>query len=197
MEAFLLAASPRMEGNSAFAAHLFAEAAREEVTFLHKKNVSPCIACDYCVKHPGICSIQDDAPALLRTMRTVPLSVIFSPIYMYHVPAQLKALLDRGQMWYHAPEISSISAVPQSVPSSHATTPRLGLVLHGGRPRGEKLFEGALRSMRIFGQATGLTLLKPLCLYGLDEKDALSRNQGAQEQIRAYALGLLKQTEGA
>ncbi len=186
MEPFLLAASPRLEGNSAFAARLFAEQAGREVTFLQKAKVSPCIACDYCMANPGTCSIQDDAPALLHTMRSASLSVIFSPIYMYHVPAQLKALLDRGQMWYHA-----------STALSAEQTPRLALVLLGGRPRGEKLFEGALRSIRIFGQATGLTMLEPLCLYGLDEKDALARNLYAQEQIRAYALGLFKQTEGA
>ncbi len=185
MEIFLLAASPRVGGNSDYAAHFFAELAGGKVLFLREQKVSPCIACDYCRQYPGACSIQDDAPNLLQSMRKGNLTVIFSPIYMYHVPAGLKALLDRGQMWYYA------EPAEKARPNS-----RLAVVFLGGRPRGEKLFEGAARTMRVFGQVTGLKVEEPLCLYGVDTKNDLARNKNAQKSLHAYALHLTKQSPG-
>ena len=63
-------------------------------------------------------------------------------------------------------------------------------VLLGARPRGEKLFEGAERTLRYMALAAGLEWLEPLRLYGLDEVGALAGNREAVERLRAYAAAL-------
>lgn len=189
----VLSCSPRKDGNSNEAARLIGEeftAQRPNVPFVVRSLsdfiIRPCIACDFCASHPGRCSMegQDEVNLLLSALCSpnpgLPVNVIVSPIHFYHLPARLKALLDRSQYSWHLP--------PQEKPGRDA---KLAVVLPAARRQGARLFEGALLTLRYLASALGLELVDPLTLYGLDAPDALSRDAEAQARVREYARSLI------
>lgn len=179
---FLAACSPRHGGNSDFAASLLRSClpGAGPVRRIADEKVRPCISCGYCAAHPGECSLDgphDGARALFQAMCQAPLSVIVSPVYFYHLPAQAKAWVDRSQRFW---------ACAEKPGRGHAVT----AVLFGARLRGEKLFEGAERTLRYMALALGLEWVEPLRLYGLDGPGDLAAEKEACERIRAYAAEL-------
>lgn len=179
---FLASCSPRRGGNSDVAVSLLHEtiAAPCTVRRVADQHVRPCISCAYCDRHPGSCSLDgpgDGARELFQLMCSSALTVLVSPIYFYHVPAQAKAWIDRAQCFWKCGDKPG---------GGRAVT----AVLLGARPRGEKLFEGAERTLRYMALAVGLEWLEPLRLYGLDEVGALASNREAVERLRAYAAAL-------
>ena len=189
----VLSCSPRKAGNSDSAAELVGGefAARRpglslSVRRLSDIDIRACTACDYCAAHPGRCSMAglDENNRLLSALCApspeLPVSVIVSPIHFYHLPARLKALLDRSQYSWHLP--------PGEKPGRDA---KLAVVLLAARRRGARLFEGSLLTLRYVASALGLELVEPLTLYGLDAPDALSRDGEAQARVREYARSLV------
>ena len=186
----VLSCSPRKAGNSDSAAELVGRefAARRpglslSVRRLSDIDIRACTACDYCAAHPGRCSMAglDETNRLLcAPSPELPVSVIVSPIHFYHLPARLKALLDRSQYSWHLP--------PGEKPGRDA---KLAVVLLAARRRGARLFEGSLLTLRYVASALGLELVEPLTLYGLDAPDALSRDGEAQARVREYARSLV------
>ena len=104
---------------------------------------------------------------------------LVSPIYFYPLPAQAKALVDRAQAFWHLS--------PDRKPGGGR---RLGVVLLGARPRGDKLFSGALLTVRYMAEALGLTAAEPLLLYGLDGADALRSRPDLGERVTEYGRAL-------
>ena len=189
----VLSCSPRKAGISDSASELVGGefAARRpglslSVRRLSDIDIRACTACDYCAAHPGRCSMAglDETNRLLSALCApspeLPVSVIVSPIHFYHLPARLKALLDRSQYSWHLP--------PGEKPGRDA---KLAVVLLAARRRGARLFEGSLLTLRYVASALGLELVEPLTLYGLDAPDALSRDGEAQARVREYARSLV------
>lgn len=100
MKILVVTGSPRKGGNTEIMAETFAEAARERghevpVWKLSEKKVEPCLGCEYCVSHGGVCVQQDDMNEILKDVRTTDMLVIASPIYWFDVSAQTKCFIDR------------------------------------------------------------------------------------------------------
>ena len=68
--------------------------ANTEVIEICSLNMQFCIGCQVCCAE-GHCVHDDDVPALLDTMARADGVVLGSPVYMYGVSAQLKAVIDR------------------------------------------------------------------------------------------------------
>lgn len=181
---FIAACSPRRGGNSDHAAALLGEAWGLSAPFARVADapVHPCISCGHCASHPGCCALDsaggDAASAFFASMFEARLTVLVSPVYFYHIPAQAKAWVDRSQRWW---------AVDGPLPGAGRAMTAL---LIGARPRGEKLFEGADRTLRYMARALGMDWLPPLHLYGLEGPDDLARDAEKQAQIRGWAEGL-------
>ena len=175
---FLVSCSPRA-GNSDFAVHELRQALPGPclVRRLADAGVRPCVSCGYCDAHPGQCTLdgpQDGTAEMFQTMCRASLSIIVSPVYFYHIPAQAKALVDRAQRFWACGEKPGRGR-------------QLSAVLIGARPRGEKLFEGAERTLRYMALTLGMEWREPLCLYGLDGPQALASSPESRERIRAFA----------
>lgn len=195
--AVVWACSPRRGGNTDTAAALLGEAMKLRdfpadaappdqlagpgcvIRRTADAGVQPCVACGSCDTRPGSCPQRDDALPLLRELCAAPAACIVSPIYFYHLPAQAKALIDRAQAFWGLPAAGK--------PGQGR---RLGLVLLGARPRGEKLFAGAVLTLRYMADALGLVPAEALLLYGLDGPDDLRERPGLQARIREYGLAL-------
>lgn len=180
----VLACSPRRRGNTDTAAALahaaLGGAAADGPLRVADLGLRPCVACGHCDAAPGACPQPDAALPLLRALASAPVACLVSPIYFYHVPAQAKALIDRAQAFWGLP--------PERKPGQGR---RLGVVLLAARPRGDKLFAGALLTLRYMAEALGLTLAEPLTLYGLDAPDALRGRPDLQSAVGNYGRALL------
>ncbi|RDE11584.1 MAG: hypothetical protein C4K49_11635 [Candidatus Thorarchaeota archaeon] len=97
--------SPRRGGNTeALVDEVLAGAeekgAATEKVILSELDISPCKACDRCLK--GVCAQKDDMKGLLDRMQKSHVWVLGTPVYWWGPTAQFKAFLDR---WYGAKKV--------------------------------------------------------------------------------------------
>ena len=185
----IVACSPREGGNSDYAAQRMEEAlkavgADPQVVHVRDFAIHPCAGCRVCAESLGAACIykkEDQAEALFRLILGAPALFFVSPIYFYHVPAQFKGLIDRSQRYYVAKEAGDqgLAALPRRM--AHG-------VLAGGRARGEKLFDGALLTLRYFLWPFNVTLGENLCLYGIDGPGDLRVDDEARGKVEALAV---------
>jgi len=176
---------PRAGGNSDTAGLAFADGLARSgrvprVIALREQAVAPCRGCGACAGAGHRCPLDnegDAAETLFAAMDAAPLVAFASPIYFYHVPALFKALIDRAQRRY------AIRAAAGATPAAGAkdAASRLAYpLLVAGRPQGERLFEGALLTLKYFLWPFGFVLGQPGLLRGLD----------APGDLAGYAEGL-------
>lgn len=178
-----LACSPRSGGNCDSALAVIRERLpdhRFQFTYLRDHPVMPCISCGNCSRHRLSCPLasKDASAGLFAALQTAPVLVLASPIYFYHVPAQLKALMDRSQPWWMLRDAWKETPARRRV--AH-------VILMGARPRGARLFEGSLLSLRCWLGLFGFALAEPLTLYGLEGPDALRENPAQRDAVARYA----------
>ncbi len=127
-----------------------------------------------------MCPLQgrDASAALFDALRAAPSLVLAAPVYFYHVPAQLKALIDRSQPWWMLRDVWKEKA-PGGRPAQ--------VILVGARPRGKRLFEGSLLTLRYWLGLFGFELAEPLTLYGLEGPDDLRNDEGGRLAVARYA----------
>ncbi|KUG28985.1 iron-sulfur flavoprotein [hydrocarbon metagenome] len=173
----VLCCSPRAGGNSDLAGQAMARgvlaAGGESLTYyLREHCVLPCVGCGACAASPGhrcVLGDKDDAETLFAAMLGASAVILASPIYFYHVPAGLKALIDRGQRFHAAAE-----AAPDEKVGGGRGRPAVYAILVSGRKKGAKLFDGALLSLKYFFSPMGLDLAEPTLLRGYDAAGDLS-----------------------
>lgn len=100
MKIVVLNGSPRRGGNTELMVDSFIKGATEQGHEVHKvnlgeKKVAPCLACEYCFSHDGVCIQKDDMKEVLELTDGADMIVFASPIYWFTVSAQLKAAIDR------------------------------------------------------------------------------------------------------
>ena len=101
MNVLILQASPRANGNTAWMAEEFknaAEAAGHQVTLVNvsKKKIAGCLACEYCHnKGNGACIQKDDMQELYPLMAEAEVLVLAAPIYYFTLNAQIQAPVQR------------------------------------------------------------------------------------------------------
>jgi multimeric flavodoxin WrbA len=187
----ILACSPRPGGNSDTAARLFARAAGQRlglaaplpVTLLRSFRIAPCLACSACAQPDPSSALglacpqsrEDDSIPLLQALAQAPCLCLISPIFFYHLPSPLKALLDRTQPFWLRPRERALPP------------PRLcRIILIAGRTRGKSLFAGSLLSLRYALDPLNVRLAEPLLLRGLEEPGALASSPEASLAVSAY-----------
>ena len=183
--AVIFACSHRAGGNSDHGARLLAQGVEEaggraEIVAVRDFEVLPCLACQACQAHPEhhcVLARKDQAEELFDRLNHAPVVYFSSPIYFYHLPSRFKTWIDRGQRFWAMRQ----DALPgQVAPALLATTRLAHVALVSGRPRGEKLFEGALVTLKFFLANFGIILAEPLLLRGKDEPGDLAADGGAE-----------------
>jgi len=91
--------SPRNEGNTAVLVRQVLKGAAEagaetRIYFLNDLAIRGCQACDKC-KATGVCAQQDDMTPLYDAIQAADAVVLGTPIYMWEMTAQMKAMIDR------------------------------------------------------------------------------------------------------
>lgn len=179
--------SPRAGGNSdaaglAFARGVEARGGAVRVIALREAAVAPCRGCGACLAPGHRCVLAregDAAEALFAPLRESPVVAFAAPIYFYHLPALFKAFIDRAQRHWavrHAAGDDEEGALPSPA------LPPVRALLVSGRPRGEKLFAGALLSLKYFLWPFYRTLAEPCLFRGYDGSGDLAGDPEALEQ---------------
>ena len=101
MQILILQGSPRANGNTAWMAEEFknaAEAAGHQVKLVNvaHKHIAGCLACEYCHgKGNGACIQKDDMQELYPLMAEAEVLVLTAPIYYFTFSAQIQAPIQR------------------------------------------------------------------------------------------------------
>jgi len=202
----VLCCSPRAGGNSdlagqAVARGVMAAGGESRTIFLREHCVLPCTGCGACAASPGhgcVLAETDDAETLFSAMAEASAVVVASPIYFYHVPAGLKALIDRGQRFHAAKQAAGATRATRAAAGEPAK-PRLVAVhtlLVSGRKKGARLFDGALLSLKYFFEPMGLTLVEPTLLRGYDASGDLAADAAVAARLAWRGGELWRQLSG-
>ena len=151
---------------------------------LREHPVLPCTGCGACARSPHACVLapRDDAEWLFARFAAAPLVVLASPIFFYALPAGFKAWIDRGQRFWAA---FADRPAANTFPAASPDKPVLAL-LAAGRPHGEELFSGALRTLRWFLPLLGGRLVDRRCLRGLDSVEDVEKRPGDLSTLREW-----------
>ncbi|MDR2050381.1 MAG: NAD(P)H-dependent oxidoreductase [Deltaproteobacteria bacterium] len=196
---FLLSASPR-EGNTLAASKIFraafnrqaaengSELPRLRMILLRDCRILPCIACGACERSGAPCPQADgeDGTALFRYFLEAPILALAAPIYFYHLPSTLKALLDRCQFYYRARERGELRTAPR----------KAFIMLLAARERGERLFQGSLLTLKLALAPFNFNLAAPLLLRGLNGPRDLARREDLRKALIEYGSAAARCADG-
>jgi multimeric flavodoxin WrbA/putative sterol carrier protein len=92
-----------------------------EVVALCEHEIEYCTGCAFCMEK-GKCWIPDDHHAIVERLLAADGVILASPVYFYHVTAQMKAFLDRSLAWGHKPQPSWKPGLTVSVSAGQGET---------------------------------------------------------------------------
>jgi multimeric flavodoxin WrbA/putative sterol carrier protein len=88
-----------------------------EVIDLAGKDIGYCQGCAFCLEK-GACWINDDHRGIMQRLLDADAVILASPVYFFHVTAQMKTFLDRCLAWGHKPRGSWKPGLAISVAAS-------------------------------------------------------------------------------
>jgi multimeric flavodoxin WrbA len=175
--------SPRRQSNTEILLDKALEGAREvgaevEKVPISDLDISPCLEIYACFKD-GNCSIKDDMQTLYDKLADADHIIFASPIFFYGVAAQAKAVIDRCQALWARRHVLGMG--------KEDNRERRGVFISVGATRGEKLFDGAVLTVKYFFDAIGVKYSGDLLVRGIDNKAQIKEHPTALED--AFRLG--------
>ena len=172
--------SPRRKGNTAFLVDSFlAEAARYKVRTraiaVDRQNILPCKEYTVC-ETKGTCPIDDDmAHEIYGLIREAEVIATASPIFFYNMTAQLKALVDRCQLfWARKYRLKLRDPLAKT---------RVGILLGVAATKGKQLFEPMELSAKYFYDAISARWAGSLVYRGMEGPSALKNHPGVAQDV--------------
>ncbi len=181
-----IAGSPRRHGNSEILLDLALGAAEGagasvEKLVLAQLSVVPCRACDVCVS--GRCIQRDDMDRLYPLLGTVDVLLLATPVHFYGLPALAKALVDRGQLFWHRKYGSD-------PPGPSHVSPRRGALIAVGATHGKQLFVGTRMTVKNWFDTMDVDYAGELLIRGVDARGAIRDNAEALRDAAALGKAL-------
>jgi multimeric flavodoxin WrbA/protein-tyrosine-phosphatase len=142
--------SPRKKGNTSFLLTSFMQAAEKlgaqtRIIEVTRKNIIPCKEYVVC-ERKGYCPIDDDVKTeIYPLIRQAEVVVLASPIFFFNMTAQLKAVVDRCQLFWARKYKLKLS--------DPAKKTKRGFLLSVGASKGKSLFEGLQLTAKYFFDA--------------------------------------------
>jgi multimeric flavodoxin WrbA len=75
---------------------------RLDIVNLAEREIRYCTGCGFCLEK-GACWIDDDHRAIMAEMMAASAVILASPVYFFHVTAQMKTFIDRSLAYGHKP----------------------------------------------------------------------------------------------
>jgi multimeric flavodoxin WrbA len=173
--------SPRIKGNADLLLDEALKGAQSqhaefEKIVVDKLKIAPCREYYGCLED-GNCVIRDDMDDIYPKLISAEALIVASPIYFYGVSAQLKALIDRCQAIWARKYVLKTLNIPL----------RKGAFIAVGATRGEKLFDGAILTIKYFFKAINVEYSHELLVRGVDKRGEIKDHQDMLAE--AYELG--------
>ena len=182
MKVLVVLGSPRKNGNTETLVNSLIDGARAagaaaELIRLADYRIQPCVACGGCEK-TGRCVIEDDMQDLYDKIDRADRLVIASPIYFYSVTAQTKAFIDRCQaMWSRKYLLGT---------RRRGSVPRRGYFVSVCATKGERIFDGAILTVKYGLDAMDFDYDGALLVKGVDRKGAIDGRPEELERARDF-----------
>ncbi len=150
-------------------------------------HVLPCKECHGC-DQTGKCIVQDDMQAIYPKLMEADIIFLASPIFFYGLTAWAKALIDRSQaIWVRKYRLKDPSLSKQA-------KKRKGFFISVGATKGQRLFEGAILTVKYFFDAIHAEYAGDLLIRGLDDKgDVLKQPDALRQAFEAGRKVVLSQ----
>lgn len=180
----LFSCSHRRSGNSDWACELFLQGIRSaggdaKIIHLGQYDFVPCHACGKCRtsrEHRCVHIKKDEAQSFYQMMLDAPFTFFSSPIYFYHLPSRFKTFIDRGQWAWEA--FNAGHPIISDLVQRNAYC-----CMIAGRPTGEKLFQGAELTLKVFLKFFRIKLNTPILFKGIDEAGDLGADNYKSDKI--------------
>lgn len=157
------------------------EGAEVEAIYVRNLNISGCLECGGC-DDTGECVLDDDMTRVYELMTGADAIITSAPIFFYSVPAQLKALIDRGQALWSGRMLAKTT--PQARKGYDGGD---GYLIGVGATKGKNLFEGPQLTAKYFYDALDMNYRGGLFYRGVEGKGAIEENPEALGE--AFELG--------
>jgi multimeric flavodoxin WrbA len=185
MEVLGIYGSPRKNGNS----DLLLDSALQGVTsaggtvtrlYARDIKIAGCYSCGGC-NETGRCKVKDAMQDLYPVLRAARAVIMATPVYFYGVPAQLKAIIDRGQAPWNERRLTKSKALSNSHDRGR------GYLIAVGATKGNQLFAGVELTVRYFFNALDMSYEGALLFREVEAKAAIKEVPEALSQ--AFTLG--------
>jgi len=176
-----LQGSPRKKGNTRFLLDHFLDAsrslgARTAVVDADQRDILPCRELTAC-ERKGFCPLKDDMQAEIYAQITeADVIVVATPVFFYNMTAQLKAVIDRCQVFWARKYRFKLKEPGMGQ--------RRGFLLSVGASRGKQLFEAIDLSTRYFFDAISAAYAGRLTYRGMENSNDLSAHATVREEVR-------------
>jgi multimeric flavodoxin WrbA len=153
------------------------EGAEIERLYLSDLDVTPCTECHGC-DETGDCVILDEMQKIYPKLLESDVIILASPIFFYGVTAWAKTLIDRSQaLWAKKYLVNDPSMGKRG-------KRRKGFFISVGATKGQKVFEGAILTVKYFFDALNAEYTGELLYRGVDGKGEILNHPKALEQAR-------------
>lgn len=132
---------------------------------VYEKKILPCGACGICDKKLS-CPLDDDMSSIYRQIVDADIVSVSSPLYFSSLPSQLKALIDRCQVFWAEKNYGSASILHK----------KKGIFICTAGSVYDSMFTGVMLTMRHFFNTinASFTAEDALLVPGLDEEKKIS-----------------------
>ena len=156
------------------------EGARVERLYLSDFTITPCKECHGC-DDTGNCIILDDMEKIYPKLLEADVVILASPIFFYGVTAWAKALIDRSQALWARKYLLKDSSLGKEGKK------RKGFFISVGATKGQKVFEGAILTVKYFFDVLNAEYAGELVFRGVEAKGDILNHPEALQQ--AYEAG--------
>lgn len=185
MKVIAVFGSPRSGGNSDIILDniiegIEANGINVEKIILRNLCFNPCISCGKCMK-TELCAVNDDMQKVYPRFVEADGIVVASPIYFMGVSAQLKAFIDRFQVFWSRKYILHLPV------RDNGKIAKGFFVATAARKESEGLFAGAIKTIKSFFHVIDVEYTGDMLCSELEEKGAVNKNQALLK--RAFDTG--------
>ena len=151
------------------------EGAKVERLYLSDFTITPCKECHGC-DDTGNCIILDEMEKVYPKLLEADVVILASPIFFYGVTASAKALIDRSQaLWARKYLLKDPSLGKEG-------KKRKGFFISLGATKGQKIFEGAILTVKYFFDVFNAEYVGELLFRGVEAKSDILRHPEALQQ---------------
>ncbi len=181
--------SPRKKGNTSFLLSTFMQAveklgAQTRIIEVTQKNIIPCKEYVVCEKK-GYCPIDDDIKTeIYPLIRQAEVVVLATPIFFFNMTAQLKAVVDRCQLFWARKYKLKLT--------DPAKKTKRGFLLSVGASKGKSLFEGLQLTAKYFFDAIDARFEGSLTYREIEGPKDMAKHPNVLADVEKAAAALIK-----